>query len=130
MSITLAFARPPQRAVNPETALVRLRGFTRRFAETVILDNLDLDIAHGEIVALLGHSGSGKTTLLRTLANLDSVEGQDVAIPGERAVVFQDARLLPWKRVWKNVVLGLGGGDARARAEAAPEVRWNCGNVF
>ena len=119
MSVTLAFARPPQWPADPETPLVRLRGFTRRFGENVILDDLDLDIAHGEIVALLGHSGSGKTTLLRTLANLDSVEGQDVTIPGARAVVFQDARLLPWKRVWKNVVLGLGGRDVRARAEAA-----------
>lgn len=114
MAVTLAFPR-----VQKETSVVRLRGFTRRFGENLILDTLDLDMAHGEIVALLGHSGSGKTTLLRTLANLDNIDGQDVTIPGARAVVFQDARLLPWKRVWKNVVLGLKGRDARARAEAA-----------
>jgi len=114
MTVTLAFPRAAH-----GKPLVSLRGFTRRFGDNVILDNLDLDIAPGEIVALLGHSGSGKTTLLRTLANLDNIDGQDVTIPGARAVVFQDARLLPWKRVWKNVVLGLKGRGLRAKAEEA-----------
>jgi len=99
--------------------VVRLRAFTRRFGENTIIDNLDLDIAPGEFVALLGHSGSGKTTLLRTLAGLDPAGDQAVTIPGARAVVFQDSRLLPWKKVWKNVALGLPRADARARADAA-----------
>ncbi|MBL8647696.1 MAG: ABC transporter ATP-binding protein [Sphingosinicella sp.] len=99
--------------------VVRLRKFVRRFGENTIIDGLDLDIAPGEFVALLGRSGSGKTTLLRTLAGLDDVASQDVKIPASRAVVFQDARLLPWKRVWQNVVLGLKGEDVRRRAESA-----------
>ena len=103
---------------------VRLKGFTRRFGDNVVIDGLDLTIAPGEFVALLGASGSGKTTLLRTLAGLDPVGGQDVTTPDARAVVFQDARLLPWKKVWRNVALGLKDpsrkmGDVRARAEAA-----------
>ena len=113
MSVTLF---PGVSGVAP---VVRLRGFERRFGPNLVLDRLDLDIAPGEFVALLGRSGSGKTTLLRTLANLDNVDGQDVTIPTARAVVFQDARLLPWKRVWQNVVLGLPRRDARAKAEAA-----------
>jgi len=98
---------------------VQLKGFTRQFGDNVVIDGLDLTIAPGEFVALLGASGSGKTTLLRTLAGLDSASGQDVTTPDARAVVFQDARLLPWKRVWRNVALGLKGADTRARAEAA-----------
>ena len=99
--------------------VVRLRGFTRRFGPNVIIDGLDLDIAPGEFIALLGRSGSGKTTLLRTLAGLDEVRGQDVDVPDSRAVVFQDARLLPWKPVWKNVALGLKGDQVRERSVSA-----------
>jgi sulfonate transport system ATP-binding protein len=98
---------------------VRLQRFMRRFGDNTVLKGLDLEIAPGEFVALLGRSGSGKTTLLRTLAGLDPADGQDVIAPEARAVVFQDARLLPWKRVWKNVTLGLRGPDPRDRAEAA-----------
>lgn len=111
-------------AASPDHApihspVVRLRGFSRTFGANTIISGLDLDIAPGEFVALLGRSGSGKTTLLRTLAGLDSVAGSDVSVPTSRAVVFQDARLLPWKKVWRNVALGLRGPDVRARAEAA-----------
>ena len=98
---------------------VQVRSLTRRFAGPPVLDSLDLDIADGEFVALLGRSGSGKTTLLRTLAGLDPVAEGSVAVPERRAVVFQEARLLPWRRVWRNVALGLRGSDVRTRAEAA-----------
>jgi sulfonate transport system ATP-binding protein len=83
------------------------------------LDRLDLDIAAGEFVALLGHSGSGKTTLLRTLAGLDPVDEGEVELPVKRAVVFQEPRLLPWKSVWQNVALGLRNAEAAARSALA-----------
>ncbi|RYD91274.1 MAG: ABC transporter ATP-binding protein, partial [Sphingomonadales bacterium] len=117
--VTRALAPVESPDVPPIEPIVRLRGFTRAFGANTIIDNLDLDIAPGEFVALLGRSGSGKTTLLRTLAGLDDVSDQRVTVPGSRAVVFQDARLLPWKRVWKNVALGLRRGNARLRAEEA-----------
>ena len=98
---------------------VRIRGLTRAFGGPPVLDALDLHIAPGEFVALLGRSGSGKTTLLRTLAGLDPVERGRLDLPARRAVVFQEPRLLPWKRVWRNVALGLRGQDARGRALAA-----------
>lgn len=104
---------------RPPAPVVRLRGFTRRFGANTIIDGLDLDIAPGEFIALLGRSGSGKTTLLRTLAGLDDARGQDIVVPGSRAVVFQDSRLLPWKKVWRNVALGLRGVNIRDRAEQA-----------
>jgi sulfonate transport system ATP-binding protein len=103
--------------------IVRVRGLVRRFTLRGVLNGVDLDIARGEFVALLGRSGSGKSTLLRALADLDhEAQGSGEIIRPERlSVVFQDARLLPWKRVLDNVVLGLGGADARERGLRALE---------
>ncbi|OLT12555.1 sulfonate ABC transporter ATP-binding protein [Pseudonocardia sp. CNS-139] len=100
---------------------VRTRGLTRGFGGRIVLDDIDLEIGPGEFVALLGRSGSGKSTLLRALAELDDgVAGSgELAVPAERAVVFQDSRLLPWARVLDNVVLGLDGAGAREKGRAA-----------
>jgi sulfonate transport system ATP-binding protein len=105
-------------SADPPPAL-RVKGLTRRFGQLTVLESLDLSIARGEFVALLGRSGSGKTTLLRTLAGLDPADAKSVQTPAARAVVFQEPRLLPWKRVWRNVVLGVREGDLRRRADAA-----------
>lgn len=101
-------------ALGPE--VVRVRGLRRSFGERSVLRELDLSIRAGEIVALLGASGSGKSTCLRILAGLDAEARGEVMVPQRRAVVFQEPRLLPWKRVLANVTLGLpravGGGRA------------------
>ncbi|GAA1388442.1 ABC transporter ATP-binding protein [Pseudonocardia kongjuensis] len=112
-------------ATHTGLSAVRTRGLTRGFDGRVVLDDVDLEIAPGEFVALLGRSGSGKSTLLRALAELDDgVAGSgELDVPAERALVFQDSRLLPWARVLDNVVLGLDGADARRRGtEALAEV--------
>jgi sulfonate transport system ATP-binding protein len=95
---------------------VQIRALVRKFDERVVLAGLDLDIKAGQFVALLGQSGCGKSTLLRILAGLDTqIEGL-VTVPRKRAVAFQAPRLMPWKRVWRNVVLGLPGKADRALA--------------
>ncbi|MFE0629916.1 ABC transporter ATP-binding protein [Streptomyces sp. NPDC058864] len=100
-------------------AAVRVAGLTRSFGGRPVIDGLDLTLRPGEFTALLGRSGCGKSTLLRVLAGLDrEIEGT-VLVPERRAVAFQAPRLMPWKRVWRNVLLGLPGRPERALAEAA-----------
>src|ERR687898_3387999 len=120
MNAPFHLGRPEAAPTAPAVAdasppVVRVSGLTRSFGGPKILDAFDLAIGAGDFVALLGRSGSGKSTLLRTLAGLDPAPAGTVAVPVERAGVFQEPRLLPWKRTWANVTLGLRGGDARRR---------------
>lgn len=101
---------------------VRLEGVERAFAGREILSGIDLAIPAGQFVALLGASGSGKTTLLRLLSGLDAPDGGTLLVPRNRTTVFQEPRLMPAWRVWRNVVVGLNRAEAtRERALAALE---------
>lgn len=98
----------------------------KRFGERQVLHQLNLDIQPGEFVAIVGRSGCGKSTLLRLLAGLDSVTGGTITLDGRPAselkddvrMMFQDARLLPWRTVLQNVSIGLAGSPKEIRARA------------
>jgi sulfonate transport system ATP-binding protein len=106
---------------SPGPQAVRVEGLTRSFDGRAVIDDLRLDVRQGEFVALLGRSGCGKSTLLRILAGLDrEIEGT-VLVPRRKAVAFQAPRLMPWKKVWRNVLLGLPGRPERALADRALE---------
>jgi sulfonate transport system ATP-binding protein len=106
------------------TETVRVRGLVKEFGTRRVLDGLDLTVRHGEFVALLGRSGSGKSTLLRILAGLDKEVHGESNVDGQVSVAFQQPRLLPWRRVWRNVTLGLPTDEPRATAQRAlDEVR-------
>jgi len=103
---------------------IQLRDLVKRYGDRRVLDSLDLDIRPGEFVAIVGRSGCGKSTLLRVLAGLESFENKaviDAAAPAARRdevrVMFQEPRLLPWKRVLDNVALGLNQAHDRERAQ-------------
>ena len=109
-------------------------GYGRGTERTQILEGLDLSLASGEFVVIVGPSGAGKSTLLRVLMDLvaPSAGRVRIDIPHQRgrrsmALVFQDAKLLPWRRVSGNVAFGLEGlglshGEIEARVKAALEL--------
>jgi NitT/TauT family transport system ATP-binding protein len=96
-----------------------IRGLTKRFGSgadaVAALDGIDLDLASGAFVSLIGMSGCGKSTLLNIVAGLDrptagtvTVDGDEVVGPGpDRGVVFQAYSLFPWRTVAENVGFGL-----------------------
>ena len=108
-------------------AAVVAHQLSKRYGEREVLQQVDLRIAPGEFVAIVGRSGCGKSTLLRLLAGLESADGGSISFDGSARtehqadirILFQDARLLPWKRVLDNVALGLKGPDALERAREA-----------
>lgn len=102
---------------------VELLGVGKQYGKRSVLKDFDLSIERGSFVAIVGRSGCGKSTLLRLVAGLESpsagvLEKRDHDGSAlDTRIMFQDSRLLPWKSVLQNVMLGLGRSareDARA----------------
>jgi sulfonate transport system ATP-binding protein len=120
-------AEPPK-PIAPRNArggaAVDARALTKRYGARDVLKHVDLAIAPGEFVAIVGRSGCGKSTLLRLLAGLEESTEGSITLDGDARgrhqadirIMFQDSRLLPWKRVLDNVALGLDGADVQDRA--------------
>jgi NitT/TauT family transport system ATP-binding protein len=112
------------------TSAVQIAHVRRAFADgAVVFDAFNLDVAPGEFLAILGPSGCGKSTLLRLIAGLDEPQSGSITAgsPGHIAYVFQDAHLLPWRSVLKNVALplefsGISKADRVERARSALEL--------
>ena len=106
---------------------IHIDSLGKSFGSREVLSDIDLRIEPGEFVAIVGRSGCGKSTLLRLVAELDSPSAGHIELDGQAIeqrrqdirIMFQDARLLPWKRVAENIALGLEGDDAIARAHSA-----------
>src|SRR5699024_533236 len=88
---------------------ITLSGVSKSYGSKVVLSNINLKIKRGEFVAIVGKSGCGKSTLLRLIAQLDRPSAGKVYVPNGKIIrmLFQDGRLLPWKTVKENVMLGL-----------------------
>ncbi|WP_408990934.1 ABC transporter ATP-binding protein [Streptomyces sp. 1268] len=117
------------------TVPVHLKQLRRKFGSTVALDGLDLDIAAGEMVALLGPSGCGKTTALRIVAGFETADGGELLMGGEDVtsvpanrrdigMVFQSYSLFPNMTAAENIAYGLRvrGRAAAIRRERAGEL--------
>jgi nitrate/nitrite transport system ATP-binding protein len=114
---------PAQESVTPtersNTGFLELSGvsidFPTRGGVFRALDNVNLKIAKGEFVSVIGHSGCGKSTVLNIVAGLSQateggaiLQGREVNQPGpDRAVVFQNHALLPWLTCYQNIELAV-----------------------
>jgi sulfonate transport system ATP-binding protein len=107
-------ARPQQPAARGgperEGVAVGISALRKSYGAREVLRGVDLQLQAGEFVAIVGRSGCGKSTLLRALAGLEQADSGDIAFGQHGAdlrIMFQEARLLPWKTVLENVALGL-----------------------
>lgn len=106
--------------------------FVNRGSNFTAVDGIDLQVREGEFVVIVGPSGSGKSTFLMALdglvplsSGMIEIDGNRVSKPGQdRAVVFQDASLLPWRTILDNVAYGLelSGTPREERRERAREL--------
>ncbi|MFT4086296.1 MAG: ABC transporter ATP-binding protein [Gordonia sp. (in: high G+C Gram-positive bacteria)] len=111
------------------STVVDLNGVTLAHGDRIVIDDLSLSIPAGQILVVTGPSGCGKSTLLRAIAGLRPIDGGSITADGvpihgtsrDRAMVFQDDALHPWRTVRRNILLALslrGVPRARRRAEA------------
>lgn len=114
--------------------LVAFQAVQKRYGEgAIILDHIDLKVGKGEFVSLIGPSGCGKSTLLKMISSLSPVTQGELTIDGispenareEMAFIFQEATLLPWRTVTKNIELPLEvrGVASSKRSEVAAKMR-------
>lgn len=110
---------PTDRDASTAPSAIRFEGVSKRFGALTAVDNLDLEIREGELVALLGKTGCGKSTMFNMISGLMAPSDGTVRVQdhdpfkqfdwfrGKMAIVFQNDRLLPWRSAQKNVELGL-----------------------
>ena len=107
-----ALSPKPEEPLIATEAAVSIEGLGKRFGTRVVLDQVDLQLDRGSFTAIVGRSGCGKSTLLRVVAGLETAEAGRLRFAGgeqrpRTRLMFQDARLLPWKSVVDNVSLGM-----------------------
>lgn len=109
---------------------IKVESLVKNFGNLNVLSQVNLDISAGEFVAIVGRSGCGKSTLLRLIEGLDTPTEGNILINGEKKVgvdsnirfVFQEPRLLPWKKVCQNVQIGALNHDESIAIQALESV--------
>lgn len=104
---------------------IDIKNVSKSFGNKEVLKDIQLTIEKGEFIAIIGKSGSGKSTLLRLVAGLETLTNGELLfdkVPSSQStanitMMYQDSRLLPWKKVIENVGLGLKGNWSEKQNE-------------
>ncbi|WP_198969908.1 ATP-binding cassette domain-containing protein [Xylophilus sp. ASV27] len=115
---------------TPTGVRLEARALGKRYGAREVLRGAQLSIEPGQFVAIVGRSGCGKSTLLRLVAGLEPATAGTLALDGrpvrglheDARIMFQEARLLPWKRVLDNVALGLPASERGRALEVLAQV--------
>src|SRR5690606_21110884 len=122
--------------MSSETPKIHVRGLVKRFGRKTVLDGIDVDIARGESLVIIGGSGTGKSVAIKCIMGLIRPDAGTIEIDGRNVVglrgserdalmkkfgmLFQGGALFDSLPVWENVAFGLIQGHGRSRAEAKP----------
>src|SRR5687768_16633612 len=121
-----------------EAGMVSMRGVQKWFGDLHVLQDIDLEVAHGEVVVLIGPSGSGKSTLCRAINRLETIDEGSILIDGQKlpeegkelaqlradvGMVFQSFNLFAHKTVLENVTLGPIKVRGKSKADAEKRAR-------
>lgn len=117
--------------------MLKIQGLQKQFGNNPVLDQVNLQIEPGEFIAVVGRSGSGKSTMLRMIAGIEKPSagmviqnGQPISgLNSDARMMFQEARLLPWKKVFENVALGISDKNKEKRKEQTNEILQRVGLI-
>lgn len=116
--------------------ILKINNLTKRYEDTVILEDISIDVHQGEVIVLLGPSGCGKSTLLRCINGLEKIQAGDILLEGETisnqeksmhlvrqkiGMVFQSYDLFPHMTIRENITLGPKIAQKRAKKETEEE---------
>ncbi|MBL4832189.1 MAG: ATP-binding cassette domain-containing protein [Aliivibrio sp.] len=112
-----------------QTKYLKISHLTHSFEQKKVLDNINLNLRQGQVIAIVGRSGCGKSTLLNLIANLIELEQGDIVNDFSTAILFQDTRLLPWKNARENISWGLkaNGVKHKSRNDIAHKLAYEVG---
>lgn len=109
---------------------IKIENLSKSFGDLDVLSNVNLEIEPGSFIAVVGHSGCGKSTLMRLISGLETPTSGSIKLDGQTVnglaadvrFMFQESRLLPWKKILANVEIGISKSEEALALQSLREV--------